>query len=129
MTRRQPAKVCTPRRASWRWSSNWRERDCRVLYVLSFGDARIRRFVTTGKRFDQPLVDYLNASGLPYVDLLTAHVDELAKTDGDLKAYLARYFIGHYNPLGNFFCAMAMKDRLVKMLDPPPPAYAPVPEP
>lgn len=39
------------------------------------------------------------------------------------KAALARYFIGHYNPLRNHFCAFAMKDQVVEMLDPKPAAY------
>jgi hypothetical protein len=41
----------------------------------------------------------------------------------ELKAYLNQYFIGHYNPMGNFFCAYAIKDRLVDMLQPKPVAY------
>jgi hypothetical protein len=33
-----------------------------------------------------------------------------------------RYFIGHYNPLGNCFCAFAIKGQFARMLQPPPPA-------
>jgi hypothetical protein len=29
-----------------------------------------------------------------------------------------------WNPMGNLFCAFAIKDQLVRMLDPKPPAYA-----
>jgi hypothetical protein len=101
-----------------------KEENRRVLYVLSYGGDRIRRFVKTGARFDQPLVDFLDSRHLSYVDLLRSHVADFAKSDGDLDAYLSRYFIGHYDPLGNHFCAFAMKDHVVKMLDPPPPAYA-----
>jgi hypothetical protein len=101
-----------------------KQEDRRVLYVLSFGGDRVRRFVDGGKRFDQPLVDFLDMRRLPYVDLLRAHVDDFGKSDGDLKSYLARHFIGHYTPLGNLFCAFAMKNHVVKMLDPPPPAYS-----
>jgi hypothetical protein len=102
--------------------------DKKVLYVLSFGADRIKRVVKLGRRFDQQLVDYLDRRKLPYVDLLQAHLVEFKSFAADLDTYLARYFIGHYNPLGNHFCAFAMKDRLVKMLDPAPPAYSPPPE-
>ena len=105
-----------------------------VLYVLSCGAKRIRRFVKEGKRFDSSLVEFVHQRGLKYVDLLDAHVNDLGKTD--LETYLARHFVvaykpgknaGHYTPLGNLFCAFALKDKLVKMLQPSPPAYAPAP--
>ena len=41
----------------------------------------------------------------------------------DAKSYLERYYIGHYNPLGNQFTAFAIKNKLVEMLDPKPTAY------
>jgi len=103
-----------------------------VLYVLSCGAKRIRRFVKEGKRFDSSLVEFVNQRGLKYVDLLQTHVNDLGKTE--LEAYLAHHFVvaykpgknaGHYTPLGNLFCAFALKDKLVQMLQPPPPAYAP----
>ncbi|HVC95349.1 MAG TPA: SGNH/GDSL hydrolase family protein [Pirellulales bacterium] len=96
----------------------------KVLYVLSYGAQRIRQFVKQGNRFDQPLVDFLDSRGSPCVDLLKTHTEELARLKMDLDAYLSRYYIGHYNPLGNFFCAFALKRQLVEMLDPPPPAYS-----
>ena len=55
---------------------------------------------------------------------LQAHADDAGRFKGTPDEALARYFIGHYNPLGNHFCAFAMKDRLVEMLDPKPAAYA-----
>jgi hypothetical protein len=95
-----------------------------VLYVLSYSPHNIQRYLEQGDRFDQPLVDYLEARRRPYVDLLKAHAADYAGFRLPPAEYLARYFIGHYNPLGNFFCARAMKDKLVEMLDPKPPAYA-----
>lgn len=102
-----------------------KQNDRRILYVLSFAADRIKRFVKLGRRFDQSLVDYLDRRQLPYIDLLTAHLADSKNFAVPLDAYLARYFIGHYNPLGNHFCAFALKDQLVKMLDPAPPAFAP----
>ena len=37
--------------------------------------------------------------------------------------YVRRYYIGHYAPSGNHFFAHAIKDAMVRWLDPPPPAY------
>ena len=97
----------------------------KVLYVLSYGAERIKKAVKDGRRFDQALVEFLDKRNLPYVDLMQAHLAEFKTFATDLDAYLARYYIGHYNPLGNFFCAFAIKEKLVRMLNPAPPAYAP----
>ncbi|MBI3866291.1 MAG: hypothetical protein HY290_30800 [Planctomycetia bacterium] len=94
-----------------------------VLYVLSYGAYTIRQFIEKGVRFDQALVDYLKETKVPFVDLMQAHADDAARFKGTPEEALKRYFIGHYNPLGNRFCAFAMKDALVRMLDPKPPAY------
>jgi hypothetical protein len=94
-----------------------------VLYVLSYGAYTIRQFIEKGLRFDQALVDYLKAARLPFVDLMQAHAADAARFKGTPEEALSRYFIGHYNPLGNHFCAFAMKDPLVRLLDPSPPAY------
>ena len=95
-----------------------------MLYVLSYGAYTIKQFIEKGARFDQALVDYLNKAQLPYVDLMQAHAADAARFKGTPEEALSRYFIGHYNPLGNHFCAFAMKDALVRLLDPKPPAYA-----
>lgn len=100
------------------------DNDKHVLYVLSYGGYTIKQSIDDGKRFDQALVDYLDRQKLPYVDLMRAHATDAARFRLSTDDYLSRYFVGHYNPLGNFFCAFAMKDRLVKMLEPKPPGYS-----
>jgi hypothetical protein len=94
-----------------------------VLYVLSYGAYTILQFIKKGVRFDQALVDDLKQAKLPYVDLMQAHAADAARFKGTPEEALSRYFIGHYNPLGNHFCAFAIKDALVRLLDPKPPAY------
>ena len=101
-----------------------RQHDQQVLYVLSYGAYTIRQFIETGARFDQALVDFLDSKKLPYIDLMRAHAAEANRFNGTPDDALARYFIGHYNPTGNVFCAFAIKNDLVRMLDPKPPAYA-----
>jgi hypothetical protein len=62
-------------------------------------------------------------NNLSYVDLAQAHVEDYKAFKLGLKEYLGRYFIGHYNPLGNFFCAHSLRDKVVPMLDPRPLPY------
>jgi hypothetical protein len=100
-----------------------RQTNKRVLYVLSGPARNIARWVTEGVRRDQPFVDFMRTRRLPHVDLLEAHVQDFASYKGELKDYLAQHFIGHYNPRGNFFCAEAIKPRLIEMLEPKPIPY------
>lgn len=97
----------------------------KVLYVLSFPATTIARRINEGKRWDQTFVDFLDQRGLPYVDLMQAHLDDFARYKLSPREYLEQYYIGHYNPRGNLFCAFALKDRLVEMLDPKPLPYRP----
>ncbi len=95
----------------------------RVLYVLSFRSNSIAKRIGEGYRFDQEFVDFLQSKRLPYVDLMEAHTAEFAQFKTSIEEYLKRYYIGHYNPLGNFFQAFAIKDKLVGMLKPKPISY------
>jgi hypothetical protein len=95
----------------------------KVLYVLSFRSGSIAKKVNEGCRFDQDFVDFLDSRGLPYIDLMEAHLAEFAKFNSSIEEYLQRYYIGHYTPLGNFFQAFAIKDGLVDMLEPKPISY------
>ena len=104
-----------------------RKNDKVVLYVLSYSARSIVQVLRTEVRLDQAFVDYLKEAKAPYVDLLQAHAADAAQFKGTPEEALARYFVGrtvgHYNPLGNHFCAFALKDALVRLLDPRPPAY------
>jgi len=100
-----------------------RQEGCPVLYVLSYRDRTVIGHLEGGMRFDQEFVDYLQKRKLNYVDLLEAHAADFASSSLPPSDYVARFFVGHYNPTGNLFTARAIKDKVVKMLDPPPPAY------
>ncbi len=99
----------------------------KVLYVLSFGATALAQAIREGTRWDQPFVEFLRSKNLPVVDLLEAHLKDYAKYRIAAKEYLAQYFVGHYNPRGNHFCAFAIKDRVREMLDPPPIPYRAAP--
>jgi hypothetical protein len=95
----------------------------RLLFILSYSASTIARFVASGARADQPFVDFMRRRAAPCVDLLTAHADDFSRFKGSIDEYLAQYFIGHYNPRGNSFCASAVKDRIVDLLEPKPAPY------
>jgi hypothetical protein len=95
-----------------------------VIYVLSYPAGRIAEGVESGTRWDQPFVDFLKARKHPVIDLYEVHVaDHDANYKIGFREYVKQFYVGHYNPRGNFFCAYAIKDTLVKLLDPKPQAY------
>ncbi len=96
----------------------------RVLYVLSFSGHGVARTLQSGKRFDQPFVDFMKEKGLPFVDLMEAHRRDFDQFQITPEQYVKRYWVGHYNPRGNFSQAFAIKDKLVELLDPRPLSYA-----
>jgi len=100
-----------------------RANDKKVLYVLSFPPTSVARRIKEGKRWDQPFVDFLKRKKVPFVDMMEVHLRDFEQYKIDVKDYLAQYYIGHYNPRGNHFCAFAIKDPLVRMLDPKPVPY------
>jgi len=95
----------------------------KVLFVLSYPAQSFARFVREGVRPDQPFADFMKRRSVPVVDLMQQHAQDFAQFKGDLEAYLAKYWIGHYNPRGNFFCAQAILPQLIEMLNPKPRPY------
>lgn len=95
----------------------------KVLFVLSYPPKSVTRFAKEGVRADQPFVDYLTKRGQPFVDLMKDHMDDFARYKTDIKDYVAKHWVGHYNPRGNQFCAFAMLPKLVAMLNPKPMSY------
>jgi len=88
-----------------------------VLYVLSF------RNFHDGPRYDQPFLDFLDHKKVNYIDLMKAHNEEFRHFSGSVEEYTSLYWNGHYNPHGNFFTAHAIRDKVIGMLNPKPPAY------
>jgi hypothetical protein len=95
----------------------------KILFVLSFPGKTIAKYINEGIRSDSELVEFIKAKNLPCIDLMETHAKDFLHYNLDMKDYIDKYFIGHYNPLGNFFCAFALKDKLVEMLDPKPFPY------
>ncbi len=99
------------------------ESNKKVLYVLSFPGNSVAEYITDGIRFDEDFIPFLEENGLPYVDLLEEHARDFKKHSLGIEEYVEKYFIGHYNPLGNYFCANALQAKLLQMLDPKPLPY------
>jgi len=95
----------------------------KVLYLLSYTQADTAKALKEGRRFDQEFIDFLQGKKLPYVDLLEAHKADFAQFNIGIEAYIKRYYIGHYKPLGNLFTAFSLKGQLVGMLEPKPASY------
>lgn len=95
----------------------------RFLVLLSYDSNSVIKACRNERRFDHIFVDYLEESGIQYVDSLESHRDDYALFNGSPEDYVARYYIGHYNPLGNHFFAFAIKQAMVDWLDPKPPTY------
>ena len=97
----------------------------KLLVLLSYGYAKVRAAVTGKPRFDQSLIDYLDHNKILYVDSMQSHVDDYQSFCITLQQYIDRFYVGHYNPMGNHFFAFAVKNAIVNWLTPKLIAYKP----
>jgi hypothetical protein len=95
----------------------------KLLLVLSFNSGNMRAALEGEPRFDQSFLDWLKNKPYPVIDMRDAFAADFRQYKGDAGSYLKRYYIGHHTPAGNFFTAWALKDHLVKWLDPAPLPY------
>jgi hypothetical protein len=93
------------------------------LLVLLFDPQVTRQLITTGQRYDQPVVDHLQRCAYRYFDMNLAQVEDFRCFNLPLETYMQRYFIGHYNPAGNHLFAYALAPVLVEWLDRKPLPY------
>ena len=89
----------------------------KIPFVVSYPASSIAEYIETGERWDQPFVDYLKKQNIPFVDLTEEHRKDFEKYKVGMKEYLSQYYVGHYNPRGNCFCAFAIKDALVNIME------------
>jgi hypothetical protein len=91
----------------------------------------VKRYLETGTRFDDVLVQYLKDTNQPHVDTLGKVAEEYQRFNISVDDFISRLYIGragaqvfgHYSPAGNFWFAYAIRKKLVDWLDPKPPAY------
>jgi hypothetical protein len=94
-----------------------------LLLVLSFNRRNMQDALEGKPRFDQDFTDWLKDKPYPVIDMRTVFQRDFAQFKVDAPTYLRRYYNGHHSPAGNFFTAWALKDPLVKLLDPAPLPY------
>ncbi len=95
-----------------------------LMILLSYASGRIVEACKGLPRPDQPLVDFLKADNVPFVDAMAKHVEDFQSFKLTPEAYVKRYYIGHYSPAGNHFFAFAIKKEIVDWLEPKPFTYA-----
>ena len=93
------------------------------LMVIIFAPWVTKSLLQGGKRYDQEIVDFLNENDVTYIDMNLVHVEDFRSFNLSINDYFKRYFIGHYNPVGNHFFAYSIKDKIVEWLDPKPITY------
>ncbi|MHC4911920.1 MAG: hypothetical protein ACYTE5_02825 [Planctomycetota bacterium] len=94
------------------------------LMVIIFNPSVTRELLNKAQiRYDQDIVDFLNANNFNYIDMNLLHVEDFKSFNLSVDDYFNRYFIGHYSPVGNHFFAYSIKDRIIEWLDPKPITY------
>ena len=95
----------------------------RLMIMLSFGRGNIAKHLRGEPRFDQSFVDWLKDKPYPVVDMRDFFAADYQRHKVDVDQYLEPFYNGHHTPRGNFFTAWALKDRVVRWLDPKPLPY------
>ncbi len=94
------------------------------LLVVLFDPYRVMNELRqSGKRHDQPVVEYLIREKFNYFDMNEVQLRDFRKQKLPYDDYMKQYLIGHYNPRGNHFFAYSIKDTVVEWLDPKPITY------
>ncbi|MDA1274519.1 MAG: hypothetical protein O2960_10785 [Verrucomicrobia bacterium] len=108
------------------WTEDFARRTGKkLMLMLSFGPGNMTRALAGEPGFDQTFVDWLRGKPYPVIDMREAFGRDYRSFNGDIAAYLKRYYNGHHTPAGNFFTAWSIKDRVAERLDPPPLPYRP----
>ena len=94
-----------------------------LMVLLSYPSNDVVHACHNHPRFDRIFLDYLTEQGFLFYDSLQAHIEEFKLFNCSPEEYAQRYYTGHYTPGGNHFFVFAIKDILVKWLDPSPPTY------
>jgi hypothetical protein len=112
--------------------SAWAEAQGRKLMILlSYDVPSVMKYLETGERFDEEILEYLNRKNFLYVDGLEKAAEDYRDFSIPVVDFIDRSYVGragaqvfgHYKPHGNFWFAFAIREALINWLDPKPPAY------
>ena len=94
------------------------------LLVVIFDPYKLRSALMMDQpRIDQAMVDYLKKENINYFDMNVVHAEDFKKANLSANDYFAKYFVGHYDPMGNMFFAQSIKSKIVNWLNPKPITY------
>ena len=100
-----------------------RDNNKKLMIILFDPYGATRQLLNGEPRIDQKIVDFLEDKQIQYFDMNKVHAEDFKHFKLSQDEYYQRYFIGHYNPMGNHFFAFSIKPRIVEWLDPPPFTY------
>jgi hypothetical protein len=100
-----------------------RDNNKKLMIILFDPYGATRQLLNGESRIDQEIVDFLEDKQIQYFDMNKVHAEDFKHFKLSQDEYYQRYFIGHYNPMGNHFFAFSIKPRIVEWLDPPPFTY------
>lgn len=95
----------------------------KFMLILSHSPEILTLELEGKPRWDQCFLDYLESKPYPIVDLRESHLEDFKKSKLSPQEYMDKFYIGHYAPEGNYFCAKALVEPLVKWLNPAPINY------
>lgn len=94
------------------------------LLVVIFDPYKVMNaLIMNQSRADQVMVDYLIKEKFNYFDMNIVHAEDFKKGNLSINDYYSKYFVGHYDPMGNMFFATAIRNKLVNWLQPKPFTY------
>ncbi|OHB79793.1 MAG: hypothetical protein A2Z25_03580 [Planctomycetes bacterium RBG_16_55_9] len=106
------------------WTEDFvKEAGKKLMIMLSFGQSNVAAYLSGEPRFDQDFVDWLKGKLYPVIDMRDVFAEDYKRYKDSVNESLAPFYNGHHTPRGNFFTAWALKDRIVKWLDPKPLPY------
>lgn len=95
----------------------------KLMLILTCRQQNLKTYLEGQPSWDQAFLDFLKTRDYPVLDMRDFHLEDFRHWRLDVDRYLKRYYIGHYAPAGNFFCAMSIRDAVVNWLDPRPKPY------
>jgi hypothetical protein len=94
-----------------------------AMVILGYGQGVIEEGIRGEPRGDAEIIAYLQSRAIRFVDMRTRHVEDSRQFNLSPAEYVQRYYIGHYNPLGNVFFAFSIRGDVVDWIEPKPPTY------
>jgi hypothetical protein len=107
------------------WAEGFTKRNRKKLMImLTFGRGNVAKHLSGQPRFDRDFAHWLKNKPYPVIDMLEVFAEDYKKYKIDIDQYLTPFYNGHHTPRGNFFTAWAIKDTIIRWLDPKPLPYS-----